>query len=72
MPKCFKDILTSIWVISTDKPCILLQTGWEEHFSFFVKLSSFVTQPEVKTVARRLWIAGNVTQNKKKKKMKTF
>ena len=53
-PKCFKDILTSIWVISIDKPCILLQTGWEEHFSFFVKLSSFVTQPEVKTLARRL------------------
>ena len=27
-PKYFKDILTSIWVINIDKPCILFQTGW--------------------------------------------
>ena len=57
-----------MWVISIDEPFILLQAGWEEYFSFFVKLSSFVTQPEVKALTRRLWIAGNVTQNQKKKK----
>ena len=43
-----------MWVISIDEPFILLQTGWEEYFSFFVKLSSFVTQPEVKALTRRL------------------
>ena len=50
----FKDILTSIWVFSIDKPCILLQTGWVGNLSFFVKLASFVTQPEVKALTRRL------------------
>ena len=53
-PKCFKDILTSIWVISINKPFILLQTSWAGKLSFSIKLASFVTQPEVKTLARRL------------------
>ena len=59
----FKDILTSIWVFSIDKPCILLQTGWVGNLSFFVKLASFVTQPEVKALTRRLWIVGNIARS---------
>ena len=35
-PKCIKDILTSIWVISIDKPCILFQTGWAGILSFLL------------------------------------
>ena len=54
---------TSIWVISVNKSCILLQTGWAGNRSFFVKLASFVTQPEVKALTRWLWIAGNITQS---------
>ena len=54
---------TSIWVISVNKSCILLQTGWAGNLSFFVKLASFVTQPEVKALTRWLWIAGNITQS---------
>ena len=43
-PKCFKDILTSIWVISIDKPCILFQTGWVGNLSFLLILFDGMTQ----------------------------
>ena len=43
-PKCFKDILTSIWVISIDKPCILFQTGWAGILSVLLILFDGMTQ----------------------------
>ena len=43
-PKYFKDILTSIWVISIDKPCILFQTGWAGILSVLLILFDGMTQ----------------------------